>query len=189
MADPNQDMHLYSKKKDVEIFLTPKKELRVEVTHKDPRHNMKCVVWFSQPDLIIRDVQATMELFPHPECVRALESLRLMIGKRMKRGIMKDVYRAVKNRGCTHLINLFQEACYSVIQGQGLFRRGVLEALYPNLNSEQIAKIMLTLRPDLIDSCISFIPGSSLLRRLEDISYPLDEEGLKAFEAACRSES
>lgn len=189
MADPQKDMRIYQKKKEVEIYLTPQKELRVEVTLHDPSHEMKCVVWFSHPDLIITDIQAEMETYPHRECIRASESLRVMIGKRMKRGILKEAYRAIKNRGCTHLINLFQEACYAVIQGQGLFRRGVLETMCPHLTPDQVAKIMFTLRPDLIDSCISFIPGSRFMNLLEGTPFPLDEECLKAFESACRSQS
>jgi hypothetical protein len=188
MTGSKNDIRLYQKKKDVAIYLTSKKELRVEVCHHDERHQMTCVVLFSQPELIIQDIQCTMAVYPHPDCVQALPALQVMVGKRVRRGIMRQTVKAIQNRGCTHLINLFQEACYAVVQGQGLFRRATLESLCPHLKPDQINKVMFTLRPELIDSCVSYIPGSEYMNVLENIGFPREAECLKAFESACRSE-
>ena len=181
-------IRLYHKKKDVAIYLTAEKELRVEVRHHDERHQMTCAVLFSQPKLIIRDIQCAMTVYPHPDCVEALPALRVMIGKRVRRGMMRQAFKAIQNKGCTHLINLFQEACYAVVQGQGFFRRRTLESLCPDLNPDQINKVMFTLRPELIDSCVSYIPGSDYMNLLESTPFPRGAECLKTFESACRSE-
>jgi len=188
MTGSEKDIRLYQKQKDVAIYLTAKKELWVQVRHRDERHQMTCGVLFSQPELIIQDVQCTMAVYPHPDCVQALPALGVMIGKRVRRGIMRQTVKAIQNRGCTHLLNLFQEACYAVVQGQGFFRRRTLESLCPDLNPDQINKVMFTLRPELIDSCVSYIPGSEYMNELENTAFPREAGCLKAFESACRSE-
>ena len=188
MTDSKKSIRLYQKKKNVAIYLTAKKDLQVEVHHHDERHQMTCVVLFSQPKLIIQDIQCSMAVYPHPDCVQALPALRVMIGKRVRRGIMRQAVKAIQNRGCTHLLNLFQEACYAVVQGQGFFRRRTLENLCPDLDPDQINKVMFTLRPELIDSCVSYIPGSEYMNTLEKTAFPQEAECLKTFESACRSE-
>jgi len=173
--------NIYKKKKDVEIYLISKKELLVEVCHEDKRHSMKLAVIFSHPNLVINDVQCKMEIYPHKECIQAISSLRIMIGKRVQPGIMKESMKIVKNNGCTHLNNLFQEACYSVIQGQGIFARHELEKLFPGISSEQITKILMMFRPELIDSCVSFTKRSGFMQILEKTPLPPGAERLKTI--------
>jgi Protein of unknown function (DUF2889) len=171
---------LYKKKKDVTISLTPENKLLLTASHEDFRHEMELEIEFSQPGLIIEDVRTKMKLYPHEECAEARDSLRPMIGKQVKPGIMKTVKRLVGNRGCTHLTNLFQEACYSVIQGQGIARRHELARMVPGLSIEQTSKILLTLRPELVDSCYSYIRGANFHRAAEQAVLP-DDPGIEAF--------
>jgi Protein of unknown function (DUF2889) len=178
---------LYRKEKDVAIYLTEKKQLCVEVRLIDPRHRMSCMVTFSQPHLIIEDVQSRMEKYPHADCIRAVSSLEVMIGKSVQPGILQAAAKSIKSSACTHLLDLFREACYSVIQGQGLYLKQILEELHPNLNIEQIAKVLFTLNQGLLDSCVSYQKGSKFSKMLENTPFPLDPEQFKAFQSICRS--
>jgi hypothetical protein len=171
---------IYTKRKDLTIHLTPENKLRVTASHDDFRHQMELKIEFSQPRLIIEDVRSKMMLYPHEECIEARNSLRLMIGKQVKRGIMKTLKELLGNRGCTHLTNLFQEACYSVVQGLGIARRQDLERMVPGLTPEQTAKILIALDSDLIDSCYAYIAGSKFLEAVEQAVVP-DNPGIEAF--------
>lgn len=154
----------------------------------DSRHRMTCQVIFSQPDLIIEDVQCQMERYPHADCLGALSSLEVMIGKPVKPGVLQAAAKSIKSRGCTHLLDLFHEACYSVIQGHSLYRRQRLEELHPNLKIEQIAKVIFTLMPMLLNSCVSYQKDTSFVEMLEDTPFPLEPEQFKAFQSICRSQ-
>jgi len=171
---------LYRKRKDVTIVLTPENRLLVTATHVDFRHEMELAVKFSQPLLIIEDVRSKMKLFPHKECIEARDSLRLMVGQQVKPGIMRTVKKLLSNKGCTHLSNLFQEVCYSVFQGLGIARRQDLECMVPGLSLEQTAKILIQLRPELIDSCFSYMTGGKFLRDAEQAVLP-DNTEIDAF--------
>lgn len=171
---------LYTKRKDVVIFLTPEDRLLVTATHVDCRHDMEIEIEFSQPLLTIEAVRSKMNRFPHEECIEAKDFLRLMIGEHVEPGIMKTVKKRMGSKGCTHLTNLFQEVCYSVIQGQGLARRQDLERLVPGLGPEQTSKILIDLRPELIDSCFSYIRGGKFFRAVERAVLP-DDPGIAAF--------
>jgi hypothetical protein len=186
--EPGKGACMYRKKKDVIIYLTDKKQLLTEVYHDDPRHRMSCVVTFSQPDLVVMDVQCQMERYPHPECVRALTSLRTMIGKRVKPGIMGTTVKSIKSKACTHLVDLFHEACYSVFQGRGIYSRQVLEELCPRLSEDQISKIIITLRPELVGTCVCFQKGTDFMTSVERTPFPLDSHLLRIFESRSRSE-
>ena len=171
---------LYTKKKDVTIYLTPENKLLVTATHVDFRHKMELEIKFSLPHLIIEDVRSEMKRYPHEECIQARDSLRLMIGKQVKPGIMKTLKKLLGNKGCTHLTNLFQESCYSVIQGQGIARRQDLDSMVPGLSLEQTTKILIGLRPELVDSCFSYIAGGKFLRAAEQAVLP-DNPRIEAF--------
>ena len=144
---------IYTKQKDVTITLTPDLRLQVDTRHIDLRHHMELAVRFTQPQLIIEDLSCKMNRYPHDDCIHAREALNPMIGQRMQPGIMRQAYRSVGRNGCTHLTSLFQEACYAVIQGLGIYRREDLQRMVPGLSSEQTEKIMFDLRPENIDSC------------------------------------
>ncbi len=163
---------LYTKKKDVRIYLTAQKNLLTEVSHDDLRHQMRLTVEFTQPQLIIDDVRCQMKLYPHEECIAARDALRMMIGKKVGPGIMQATKDLLGSSGCTHLINLFQEACYSVYQAQGIYRRQDLEQLVPGLNLDQMTKVLIQLRPELIDSCVAWTRESKLIRSAQEAVMP-----------------
>ena len=130
-ADPKpaQNPCLYRKGKEVAIYLTDKKQLCAEVGMVDERHRMSCMVTFSQPDLIIKNVQCRMEKYPHADCPKAESSLEAMIGKSVKPGVVQAVAKSIRDSSCTHLLELFHQACYSVIQARGLYGRQILRAI------------------------------------------------------------
>ena len=47
--------------------------------------------------------------------------LEAMIGKSVKPGVVQAVAKSIRDSSCTHLLDLFHEACYSVIQARGLY--------------------------------------------------------------------
>jgi hypothetical protein len=91
-----------------------------------------------------------------------------MIGKQVKAGIMQETKGLLRNSGCTHLINLFQEACYSVYQAQGIYRRQDLEQMLPGLSPAQMTNVLIQLRPELIDSCVAWTRESKLIMSAQD---------------------
>lgn len=176
-----QDERIYQKVKSVDIDLTPDCKLRVTVSHDDPRHQMSLVVVFTMPRLVIETIDCAMVRFPHRECLLAASALRKMVGTQMAPGIVKLARQRTAGKGCTHLNDLFHEACYAVIQGQGLYRRGRLAKLRPGLDREQTLKIMLTLRPELLNSCIAFNKQSHLMQAVKKVRLPLDGDELRAL--------
>jgi hypothetical protein len=170
---------IYRKTKTLDIDLTPESKMCVTVSHDDPRHYMSLMVVFTMPGLVIETIECTMVRFPHGECLSAESSLKEMVGMRMAPGIVKLAREKKAGRGCTHLNNLFHEACYAVVQGQGIYRRGQIEKLLPGLDSEQILKIMLMLRPQLLDSCVAFNAHSNLMHAVEKAQLPLEGDELE----------
>ena len=171
---------LYTKQKDVTITLTPELHLHVVTRHIDVRHHMELTILFSQPRLIIEDLTCTMHRYPHDVCTDARDALRPMIGQPMQPGIMRTAYECVDRNGCTHLTSLFQEACYAVIQGLGIYRREDLQKMVPGLSSEQTAKILLSLRPELIDSCIALKREGHFITAAEKAVLP-DQPAIQRF--------
>lgn len=176
-----QQKRIYRKVKTVDIDVTQDLRLRVAVSHDDPRHQMSLIVVFRMPELVIETIECVMLHIPHKECLLALSALEAMVGKRMRPGIVKQAMQKTAGKGCTHLNDLFKEACYSVIQGQGLYRRRQLEEMLPEINLEQITKIGLMLRPEMLDSCVAFNRQSHLMRSVKEARLPLDEDELRAL--------
>ncbi len=174
-----KDKQIYKKIKEVDIDLTPSKKLRVTVSHEDLRHSMKLSVIFTPPELIIDDICCDMTRYPHEECHNAKSALKVMVGYKVVPGIVKIARESVSDQGCTHLNNLFQEACYAVIQGHALYRRQLLEKLLPGLDIEQTNKIMIMLRPELVNSCVSFTPSTSFMRAVKKTRLPCSPDRLK----------
>lgn len=179
MNQTKRTERIYRKTKTLDIDLTPDSKLRVTVSHDDPRHYMSLIVVFTMPGLIIETIECTMVRFPREECPLAESSLKEMVGMQMAPGIVKLAREKNAGKGCTHLNNLFHEACYAVIQGQGIYRRGQIEKLLPGLDSEQIFKIMLMLRPQLLDSCVAFNANSNLMCAVEKAQLPLKGDELE----------
>ena len=172
---------IYRKTKTVDIDLTPDSGLRVTVSHDDPRHDLSLMVVFTMPGLVIEAIECTMVRFPRGECLLAGSSLKEMVGMQMAPGIIKLAKEKNAGKGCTHLNNLFHEACYAVIQGQGIYRRGLIEKFLPDLDAEQTLKIMLMLRPQLLDSCVAFNTNSNLMCAVEKAQLPLEGDELEDF--------
>jgi len=169
---PNE--RIYRKTKMLDIDLTPDKKLRVTVSHDDPRHYMSLLVVFAMPRLVIETVECAMIRFPHKECRLAESSLKEMVGMEIGPGIVKLARKKNSGKGCTHLNNLFHEACYSVIQGHGICRRDQIEKLLPGLNVEQTLKIIIMLRPQLRNSCVVFNANSNLMHAVGKARLPLE---------------
>lgn len=178
-TDPVKGSFVYQKKKDVKIYITPEKNLLVEVSLEDKNHELSLATTFSPHKLNIMDIKCEMKRCPHNECRLALPSLDVIIGERVRPGIAEILKKAVGSNGCTHLNNLFQEACYSVIQGQGVLGRSELEKLFEGITDDQVKKIFLMLKPDLVDSCVCLKQGNGFIENLEKTDLPPGAELLK----------
>ncbi len=175
------DKSIYKKSKQVDIGVISDKKLRVTVSHEDLRHSMTIAIVFTIWELVIDDIHCEMMHYPHEDCLKAVSALRSMIGHKVAPGIVKTARETVSDQGCTHLNNLFQEACYAVIQGQGLFLRQRLETMLPGLDADQINKIMIMRRPELLNSCVAFTPHTSLMRSIEKARLPRREDELRSI--------
>ena len=102
-----------------------------------------------------------------------------MIGKRVQPGMVSELKKSVGNLGCTHLNNLFQEACYTVAQGQSTFARAELGRVFKGISEEQIYKIFVMFKPDMINSCVCYTKDSQFMQAIERASLPKGAEHLK----------
>ena len=133
-AEIPKESLIYEKRKNVEIFVTPQKKYIVDVHLEDQKHEMRLLVKFSNTRLEIEKLACQIKRYPHEECIQAESALRAMIGKRVQPGMVNDLKECVGNRGCTHLNNLFQEACYTVAQGQSTFARAELGRVFKGIS-------------------------------------------------------
>ena len=178
-AEIPRERLIYKKRKNVEIFVTPQKKYIVDASFGDARHEMRILTKFSNTRLEIENLVCQMIRYPHEECIQAESALKVMIGNRVQPGMVNDLKKSVGNRGCTHLNNLFQEVCYTVIQGQGTFARAELGRVFKGISEEQIYKIFIMFKPDMIDSCVCYSKDSHFLQSIEKASLPKGAEHLK----------
>jgi hypothetical protein len=102
-----------------------------------------------------------------------------MVGMQMEPGIFKRMKKIEAGRGCSHLNDLFHEACYAVIQGMGIYRRRQIEKLLPDFDPVQRLKVMLMVRPEWLDACVVFNADSRLMCSVEKARLPLEADALK----------
>jgi hypothetical protein len=179
MSQTSGTERIYRKNKILDIDLMPDRKLRVTASHDDPRHYMSLIVVFTVPGLVIETIECKMVRFPHEECLLAESALKELAGRQMEPGIFKLAKKTKAGKGCTHLYDLFHDACYAVIQGMGIYRRRQIEKLMPGLAPEQILKIMLMLRPQWLDSCVAYNTHSDLMCKMEKVQLPMEGDQLE----------
>jgi hypothetical protein len=85
----------------------------------------------------------------------------------------------VVRKGCTHLINLFHEACYNLTQAQGVYGKEDLSIYFPGITEEQIFKIFFWFRPEIKNSCVRYSKGSPFMQKVEQVELPEKAEKLR----------
>ena len=185
MADTSpkgyQERLLCNRKTDVDIFLqTPGNRLRVVARMHDDVHDMLIDMVVSQASLRIIDIHCEMVKVPDDVCRRALDFFQPLIGKRVAPGLNGQMKLSM-HKGCTHMTNLFRQACYNLTLGQSVVGREELTAMFPEISDEQLYNIFLWFRPEIKNSCIRYAADSPFMDRLEHIEMPAGSEKLRAM--------
>jgi len=175
-----RERRLSRRQKKVDVFLLPSgKQFRVIAEMQDSVHHMRITVVIDQPSLIIRKIDCEMIAVPDELCRDALTFFDPLIGKRVAGGVMRNL-KISKNQGCTHLVDLFRDACYNIPLAQSQLGEEQLTALFPGITDEQLYNIFLWFKPDLENSCIRYASDSPFMSKLNNTPMPDGAEKLRA---------
>jgi hypothetical protein len=122
---------------------------------------------FQPPDLEIKEAEARLERFPHPECSEAPKLIQKVIGVRVGPGLRKIVQGVMGgSSGCAELAEGVLECCNAIILH---FTVPQIQALEKGTEEEQRMKYraMLRANPRLVRSCVAFADDSPLMRGVE----------------------
>jgi len=102
--------------KDVRIVPTFK--ITGESRAAGPLHDLSVHVLIRTPDLVIEDVEVTLDTVPRPDCRGLERSLDGVKGLSISGGFSSKVKEAAGGKkGCTHLVHLLTAMASSVMQG------------------------------------------------------------------------
>ena len=175
------DAPIYSRKKNIDIYLLPSgTQFRVVAEVQDHVHHMHLTMLVDHPSLKIRDIQCEMPGVPDELCREASISLQSMVGKRAIPGLLQELDGDWVRTGCSHLKNLFYEACYNVAQAQRVQGGNELARLFPGIREEQMYKIFFWFRPEIANSCIRYADNAPFMQKIKTTELPEGAEKLKA---------
>jgi hypothetical protein len=81
-------------------------------------HGMTARMTLSVPDLTILDAEADMPNVPIEECAETRDSIRRLVGMRIRAGFTNEVKQMLgKRAGCQHLTNLIMTMSSGAVQG------------------------------------------------------------------------
>jgi hypothetical protein len=170
--DFNQEKLLCTRKKSVDVFLLPSgRQFRAIAEMADGVHHMRINLLVNQPSLRIKEISCEMLSVPDSWCREAKNCLEPLLEKRVAPGLTRELNNGTST-GCTHMINLFHEACYNLIQAQGIYGKTELEKAFPGITEEQIYKIFLEFRPELKNSCVRYVDASPFMEKVEKSQLP-----------------
>ena len=182
--DSNQEKLLCTRKKSVDVFLLPSgRQFRAVAEMADGVHHMRINLLVNQPSLKIKEISCEMLSVPDSECREAKNCLEPLLGKKVAPGLTRELNNGTPT-GCTHMINLFHEACYNLTLAQGIHGKTDLEKSFPGITEEQIYKIFLWFRPELKNSCVRYVDASPFMEKVENTQLPESAEKLKAIAMA-----
>jgi hypothetical protein len=189
----NKERLLLNRKKNVDVYLLPSgRQFRAVAEMKDGVHHMRINMVVNQPSLRIKEIECEMLGVPDSICRDARTCLEPLIGKRVVPGILRGMDQMVR-KGCTHLINLFHEACYNLTQAQGVYGKedlavyfpGItdgkedLAVYFPGITEEQIFKIFFWFRPEIMNSCVRYSKDSPFMQKVEQVEVTEKAEKLR----------
>lgn len=177
----NGERLLYNRKKNIDIFLTAdERRFRVVAEMQDDVHHMRIHMTVNQPSLRIKEIECDMPGVPDTICLQAKDCLKPLIGKVVAHGLTRGMSN-LTHSGCTHLVNLFHEACYNLLQAQAVHGQAQLEAAFPGIVEEQIYKIWFWFKPEILNSCIRYTDNSPFMERVKTMELPEGAERLRAL--------
>jgi hypothetical protein len=178
---------LCTRKKHVDVYLLPGgRQYGVEAEMNDGVHHIKIEMVVNEPSLKIKAISCDMLSVPDEICRSAMHCLDSMVGKRISQGLTRGMSQ-LAYKGCTHLVNLFHEACYNIALAQATRGKEALNQSFPGIKDEQLYKIFLWFKPDLKNSCVRYEENSELMQRIETATVPEGAESLKALAREMRN--
>ena len=178
----NEERFLYNRKKDTQVYFVPeKRQFRVSVEMQDHVHHLRLTMMVKHPSLKIDDIQCEMTGVPDPVCRDAQQCLDALIGKKVGSGLVKELNGDWNQHGCTHLKDLFHEACYCLTQSQDVHGKDELSQLFPGITEEQVYKIFFWFRPDIKNGCLRYTQDTPFMQRVRSTDMPEGAEKLKAM--------
>jgi hypothetical protein len=170
---------LCSRKKNVDVYLLPgNRQYSVRGEMKDGVHHMRVNMIVNEPSLKIVDISCDIESAPDAMCFKARHCLASMVGKRVVPGLMRSL-NGLAQEGCTHLINLFHEACYNIALAQAVYGKESLNNSFPGITEAQLYKIFLWFKPELENSCVRYSENAPFMQEVKKTQVPAGAEALK----------
>jgi hypothetical protein len=171
---------LCTRKKNVDIYLFPDgRKYGVKAEMQDGVHHMVVEMIVKETSLKIEEISCEMRSVPDSICLDARDCLDMMVGKRITPGLTRGLNRLTEE-GCTHLVNLFHEACYNIMLAQATHGKEALGSAFPGITEEQLYKIFLWFKPELKNSCVRYGEDSPFMQRIKSTIVPEGAEKLKA---------
>lgn len=181
MTSGNVEKLLCSRHKRVAVFLRPTvKQLHVVAEMRDSVHHLRIDMVVHQRSLRISSIQCDMQSIPDKVCRQSHDFFNDLIGRRVKPGLMGEL-RHKAAMGCTHLTDLFHDACYNLTMAQSVVGKEELAAMFPDLTKEQMYKIFLLFRPELGNSCVRYAEASPFMEKVSNARLPEEARKLAAI--------
>lgn len=178
---------LCTRKKHVDVYLLPgNRHYGVEAEMNDGVHHMKIKMVVNEPSLKIKEISCEMLGVPDEICRSASHCLDSMVEKHITSGMTRGLNQ-LAHQGCTHLVNLFHEACYNIALAQATWGKEALSQSFPGITEEQLYKIFLWFKPELKNSCVRYEENSPIMKKIESTTVPEGAEKLKAVAKKMRN--
>jgi hypothetical protein len=179
----SQERLLCTRGKNIDVFLMPSgKQFRVIAQMADGTHEMRINMVVNQPSLRIKMIDYEMAKVPDTFCRNGHKFFEPIIGRRVAAGLLSELKQRAHD-GCTHLLNLFHDACYTLTMAQSELGREQLNAMFPGLTEAQLYNFFLWFRPEMRNSCVRYAEGSHFMDRLAKIKMPEGADKLRALAA------
>ncbi len=172
LVNTETERRLCTRRKNVDIFLLPLiRKLHVVAEMEDNIHHLRIDMIVNQTSLRITAITCDMPSVPDQICQQACDNFDHLIGQRVVPGLARRIKQKA-TVGCTHLSNLFHDACYNLILAQGVVTEENLIAEYPGISESQIYNIFMRFRPELRNSCIRYANTSPFMEIVDSASLP-----------------
>jgi hypothetical protein len=180
IEEPSPERLLCERRKSVRVLLLPSgRQFRVVAEMEDEVHHMRLNMLVNRPSLMIEEVRCEMPGVPDAICRQAATFFDPLIGRLVGPGLM-DELKASPQSGCTHLMDLFQDACYNLTFAQWIQGREKITALFPGITEEQLFSIFLWFRPKLQNSCVRYADSSPFMEDVRNAKIPAKAEKIRA---------
>ncbi len=171
---------LCERRKSVRVLLLPSgRQFRVLAEMEDEVHHMGLNMLVNRASLTIEEIRCEMPGVPDAICRQAATFFDPLIGRLVGPGLMEGL-KASPQSGCTHLMDLFQDACYNLTFAQWIRGREKITAMFPGITEEQLFSISLWFRPKLQNSCVRYADSSRFMEDVRNAKISAKAEKIRA---------